>query len=198
MRWGIVSCVAMATVVALVACGASQHDQRPQPQARQTSSCLPRSLSNRFEQLLADVSARRRQAALGVLAQPKSMLRVTIYHGRRAGAGRVDSETPRAVFQSLANTIPAGRSTRILAAAVGDNAPFAAAYRRSAGSGKTAGMEFIAAIGSKVLSGKVGFACADGRLYVGAMQATSELGPGRRLCGQEINPDMRSRVVCRI
>lgn len=122
---------------------------------------------------------------------------MTIFHGAGAGEGRVNSETPRAVYASFAETIPAGAPTRLLVAGVGSHAPFAVDYERSHAGSRTAGVEFVAEIGSEFLSGKVGIDCGNGDLYVGAMNVTPSLGR-RQLCGRYVTADAEKKTVCRL
>ena len=162
-----------------------------------SGECIPTALADSFEQFLDDVSSREQRAALAAIAPRRLLQRVTIFHGTRPGEGRVDAETPQAVFKSFAETIPAGEKAMLLVAAVGGDAPFSEVYESLPGGTEAAGVEFVARIGSRVLSGKVGLGCVDGRLYVGAMQASARLRPVQ-MCGRYVRLGMESPVVCRI
>lgn len=122
---------------------------------------------------------------------------MTIFHGAGAGEARVNAETPGAVYASFAETIPEGAPTRLLVAGVGSHAPFAVDYERSHAGSHTAGVEFVADIGSEFLFGKVGIDCGSGELYVGAMNVTPSLGR-RQLCGRYVTADAEKKTVCRL
>ncbi len=193
----------MVPLVAFSACGGSSNGTESRTQQRaenadhRAGECKPTFIAAGFEKFLREVSLRQRRLALAGIASPRSLLRVTIFHGIGAGEGRVDAETPAAVFESFARTIPQGATTTLLGAAVGNHAPFARYYERSSGLGEAAGMEFIARIGSQVLAGKIGVDCESRKLYVGAMNATASIGR-RQLCGRYIQADAKTQVICRI
>jgi hypothetical protein len=156
--------------------------------------CGPQSAATQLGSFLEAVSARDRQAALRRVALPSKLLVVTVYHGER-GDGRVDAQTPSAVYRSFEETIPAGQATSLLAVGVG-TAPFAASYAKRDG-GRTLGVEFDAQIGLRVLSGKIGIDCDSGRMYLGAMQVARHLRP-QKLCGQDVRIGAARPILCRL
>jgi hypothetical protein len=188
----------LCLLLALSACGSSgRSESSSEVVNRRPGKCAPTSLAAGFGQFLGQISSRQRPLALQSIAKGRSLLRVTIFHGAGAGEGRVDAETAQAVYESLGETIPRGAPVTLLAAGVGSDAPFAVDYERSHAGSHTAGVEFIAEIGSEFLAGKVGIDCGTGDLYVGAMNVTPSIGR-RQLCGRYIEADARKLVVCRI
>jgi hypothetical protein len=191
----------LCLLLGLSACGSSGDSSTSNPSVeaghQRAGQCAPTSVAADFERLLERVSGRRQQLALQSIARGHSLLRITIFHGAGAGEGRVDAETPLAVYESFAETVPKGATTTLLAAGVGSDAPFAVDYERSHPGSRTAGIEFIVKVGSEFLTGKVGIDCGTGDLYVGAMNLVPSIG-GRQLCGRYIKADAQKRVVCRI
>lgn len=187
----ILSFGGVLALLALAACGSSGNADQ---QARQ---CAPSSVAGGFKRFLEQVGNRQRRLALQSIAKGQSLRGVTIFHGAGVGEGRVDAETPQAVYAGVAGAIPREAPVTLLAAGVGSDAPFAVDYQRSHAGSHTAGVEFVAEVGSEFLSGKVGIDCGRGELYVGAMNVTPSLGR-RQLCGRYVTADSEKKTVCRL
>jgi len=198
---GVAALVAAAS--SLATCGSSSQEppadrsMRPQSHAGIPPGCSAKSVATQFGGFLEAVSERRQDVALHRLAPRPDFLVVTLYKGARPGEGRVDAETPKAVFRNFAATIPAGEPTALLVVAVGKVAPFASAYEEKTGPGRrTAGAEIVARLGrGGVLSGKVGIDCEASRMYLGAMQVTRGLRQQRH-CGELVRLGARRPVLC--
>lgn len=59
------------------------------------------------------------------------------------------------------------------------------------------GVEPVARVGTRALSGKIGLDCDAGWMYVGALQVARRLRP-ERLCGQEVRIEARRPILCRL
>lgn len=127
-----------------------------------------------------------------VAPQPE-LYRLTLYAGPGPGDGALDPRTPAEVYEGMTR-LAHGEDFALVGAAVG--IPPLAGERSGPRAGDpAAGADFTYDSERRSITGKVGFNCASGRIYTGAMGVHP--GPGSRVfCGRRLPVDVKEPVVC--
>lgn len=194
---GIVSCVA---VLIVWGCDTRKEAQpassRPRPAtAAWPQGCRPQELAQRLNALFQAAGRGRVGEGLEYIESGAGLSTVAVYYGIGASAARADPDTPKAIYEALSKAVGAPSEPRLLAAAVGSNAPESIERAGANRGNPTAGVEFVVASGERSISGKVGFDCRTGRVYVGALNARKGL-ERQQLCGAYIRLDARRPEIC--
>lgn len=157
--------------------------------------CSPPEVADLLSGLSTAVADRRREKALSYLSTGPRFVVMTIYHGKAPGSGRVDSRTSGAAYKNLVDTFGAVEAPRLLASVVGPVAPLEGVRRGSSKNNPTAGAEFVVGLDRRSLSGKIGVDCAQGRIYLGAMNAEPGLRR-QKACGSYVRLYADRPLIC--
>jgi hypothetical protein len=202
--------VAAVLAIALAGCGsggqaassrAKEPGSPPSPAARDDpaaglpAGCEPHEVADLFSGLANAVAERRRGEVLGSLSRGKGFVIVTIYHGPKAGQGRVDSRTPAAAYANLVDTFGAIEKPVLLGSMVGAVAPLGNTRKGPSRADPTAGAEFVIRLGGHTLAGKVGIDCTTGTIYLGAM-TVRPLVQSEKMCGETLMMTADRPLIC--
>jgi hypothetical protein len=120
------------------------------------------------------VNSGNEEAAVRYVASQPELFRVTLYEGPRPGEGRIDADTPAEVYRRMGELTEDEEFT-LMEVAVG-TAPRVDRRSGPRAGDPVAGVDFVYESERRSISGKVGYNCAIGQVYSGAMT----VGPIRR------------------
>jgi hypothetical protein len=159
--------------------------------------CQPARVESLLDGFLGALNRDDRAAALRYIAPNPELIGFFVARGRGAEAHTVEARTPADAYRAL-DDVRGRDAFTILGAMVGPGAPFASDDRYPELDGlRLAGFDFVFGLGKRSASGKAGFDCATGRIYVMPVSVARGLRPpGQQLCGTRLRLDSSEPAVC--
>jgi hypothetical protein len=178
VRGSLITTICIAALAA--GCGDGDDDNaggatvRTQVLTELPSGCEPDRAVTLLTGFIDAINSGDEEAAVRYVASQPEIFRLTLYTGPRPGEGRIDVDTPAEAYEGMGE-LAGGEEFTLLEVAVG-TAPRADRRSGPRTDDPIAGVDFVYESERRSISGKVGYNCATGQVYSGAMT----VGPLRR------------------
>lgn len=192
----------MAIVVALlvvVGCGGKTGTSESTQQAGQgtlPTGCESAEVRDLLAGFSRAIGESDRVAVTSYIAPRDELIRFSVGAYGSLTQPEASKHLPQAIAGRLIHFL-GGEPLRLVAAQIGQEGPLAHDTRYRVSEIATAGVDFVLESDSRTVSGKVGIACASGRLYVGAL-AIQRGVPTQRICGRSLGAVSSEPVICTI
>jgi hypothetical protein len=169
----------------------------PATVAHLPEGCQPARVESLLDGFLGGLNRDDRGAAIRYVAPNPELIGFFVARGRGADPEPVEARTPAEAYRALQD-VRGNDAFTILGAMVGPGAPLAGDTRYPGLDGRSlAGFDFVLGLGERTATGKAGFDCATGRIYLMPVSVARGLRPpGQQLCGTRLRLESSEPAVC--